>query len=108
MRKHMNLPRNAGQWLLVLLIISSLVATTGVSWAAVLGSRGQLAVLQPWELSPALGSDGQPQAYSPGNASIDPAPSQLAETLTSRPFWIVLGLVVLGSLVLMADFRETD
>jgi hypothetical protein len=42
-------------------------------------------------------------------ASIDEqdwAPDGLAETFTSKVFWCVLALVVLGSLVLMADFPD--
>ncbi|MEP7359024.1 MAG: hypothetical protein ABI847_17370 [Anaerolineales bacterium] len=42
-------------------------------------------------------------------ASVDEqdwAPAGLAETFTSRVFWCVLALVILGALVMMADFPE--
>jgi hypothetical protein len=38
--------------------------------------------------------------------SSDDWPQALFPTLTEKPFWIVLGLVVLGWLVLAADFPE--
>jgi hypothetical protein len=43
---------------------------------------------------------------APAPALSDPGPQATAETWTNPLFWIVLCLVVLGSLVVMADFPE--
>ncbi len=102
MRQQDKQTQAAARWLLVWLVALSLVATTGVIWAAAAGNGAQPAVPPPWEWSLALGPDGQPAA----TRVLDAAPAQPAETFTSRAFWIVLGLVVLGSLILRADFPE--
>lgn len=108
MSEHINHRRNIGQWLLVLLVAVSLIGTASAAWASRPGNNGQTATPQPWEWSPALGPGGQPLTYSAANALPDPAPAQPAETFTNRVFWIVLALVVLGSITLMADFPETN
>jgi hypothetical protein len=44
---------------------------------------------------------------SPANVdAFDFVPSGMAPTFTEKPFWIVLGLVVLGWIVLAADFPD--
>ena len=100
--------RNADVWLLALMVVLCLAGLAHPAWASGPGAEGPVATPQPWEWSPVLMPDGQTLAASPALSMPDPAPTQLAETFTSRPFWIVLALVVLGSIVLMSDFPDTN
>jgi hypothetical protein len=100
MRKQTQPTHAAARWLLACLVAFSLVATTGVIWTAATGHGAP----SPWVWSPALTPDSQPGAAG----RLDAVPNQPAETFTSRAFWIVLGLVVLSSLVLRADFPEPN
>ena len=100
--------RMTGLSLITLFAVISLAGAVRSAWASGPWTGEQPATPQPWEWSPPLGADGQPLAVSLGIDLPDPAPVRPAETFTSRPFWIVLGLVVLGSIVLMADFPDTN
>ena len=102
MRTQRKPTRAAAQRLLVCLVAFSLLSTGGVVWAATMGTRAQPAASLPWEQRPALGPDGQPAA----TLALAAAPAQPAETFTTRGFWMVLGLVVLGSFILQADFPQ--
>ena len=98
-------PRQAvAQWLLVCLVAFSLLSTAAVIWTAAVGASAQAAPRLPWEPGPTLGSTGQPLTQSASEV----APIQPAETFTNRGFWMVLGLVVLGSFILRADFPDSN
>ena len=106
MGQHKNLWSRAGLGLIALLTVICLAGAARSAWAAGTGPDGPAPTPQPLQWLPALGPDGPALAIAPAPLP-EGAPTQPAETFTSRVFWIILALVVLGSIILMADFPDT-
>jgi len=100
--------RMAGLGLMALFTVVCLAGAPRLAQAAGPGADGPSATPQPWEWSSAVGPDGASMAMAPAMTALNFAPEQPAETFTSRVFWIVLALVVLGSIILIADFPDTN
>ena len=109
MNARWDLGRWAARWLLALLLALGLAGAVRIAWAAEgAGSPRPSATALPeeWSAHPSVAGQTLVEAPLPPNMVL--APDQTAETWTNPVFWIVLALVVLGSLVLMADFPETN
>ena len=99
--------RHAGLWLLVGLVLVSLLGMAWTAWGAPgHGADGQPATPLPWEGAPAAGAGAQALASAPTLSLADFEPDHPADTWLNPVFWIVIGLVVLGSLFVMADFPQ--
>jgi len=99
--------RQAVVGLLALWLLGAIVGLPYTAWAASgAGGNGSVATPLPWEVVSEPSMTGPSLVAVPIMASSDPGLKGTAETWTNPVFWIVLCLVVLGSLVVMADFPE--
>ena len=94
--------RRAGLWLLAGLVLVSLLGVAWMAWGAPrTGAADQSATPLPWEAVSV-----QTLASAPTLSLADFEPDHPADTWLNPVFWMVIGLVVLGSLVVMADCPE--